>query len=76
MDKKKLALWILVIFLVASMAFVLAYDTTYNAFTGKMDYVGISSTNATLTNVKNITFGDSGQAFINWNGTSLIIQVS
>ena len=76
MDKKKLAIWAVVILTLTSLVLVTAYETTYNPFTGKMDYVGIAASNATLTNVKNITFGDTGQAWINWNGTSLIIQVA
>ena len=76
MDKKKLAIWAVVILTLTSLVLVTAYETVYNPFTAKMDYVGIQANNATLTMVQNITFGDSQSAWINWNGTSLIIQVA
>lgn len=76
MEKKYISLIAGIVLLVSMVALIAAYDTTYNPFTGKLDYVGIPAANASLTNVQNITFGPTGQAFIHWNGTSLIIQVS
>ena len=37
---------------------------------------GINMTNKTITAVGNITFSNTSQAYITWNGTALIIRVS
>lgn len=77
---KKITIAVVVFLLLIGLVF--AYDTVYNPYTGKLDYVNAVG-NYNMTG-RNMTFGlndyicfmNCTNSYIVWNGTTLVIKVN